>query len=144
MATISYEAEDRHDGRDYKFTIPQLEAPVCRSCQQMVVTEKVDDQMNTALRAHLNLLSPEEIRAGLERLAITQKEAAESLGIAEETLSRWLNHLQMQTRAMDKLLRVFFQYPQILRALNGKAHAKAEVAEPSKVGAGELPRSIDL
>lgn len=121
MTTIRYEAEERHDGRDYAFTIPKLEAPVCRACQQVVVTEHVDDQINDALRAHLRLLAPEEIRAGLDRIGITQKEAAERLGIAEETLSRWLNAAQIQSRAMDNLLRVFFGFPEVRTALSGKS-----------------------
>ena len=55
MTAIRYDAEERHDGRDYTFTIPILDAPVCRACKEMVVTEKVDDQINAALRSHLHL-----------------------------------------------------------------------------------------
>jgi transcriptional regulator with XRE-family HTH domain len=50
---------------------------------------------------------------------MTQKEAAERLGTAEATLSRWLNETQIQSRAMDNLLRVFFAFPQVRAALNG-------------------------
>jgi transcriptional regulator with XRE-family HTH domain len=65
------------------------------------------------------LLSPEEIAAALERLNMTQKEAAERLGIAEATLSRWLTNTQIQTRAMDNLLRVYFAIPEVRQALGG-------------------------
>src|SRR5258708_39736752 len=71
MGSVSYDAEIRHDGRVYSFTIPQLNLPVCHACGEKVFTEKVDDQISAALRAHLRLLSPEEIRAGLERLNMT-------------------------------------------------------------------------
>src|SRR5438552_18622747 len=91
MTTMSYAAEVRHDGRLHAFTIPRLDIPVCQACGEKVFTEKVDDQINAALRAHLQLLTPEEMRTALERLNMTQKEAAERLGIAEATLSRWLN-----------------------------------------------------
>ena len=50
---------------------------------------------------------------------MTQKEAAERLGIAEATLSRWLNETQIQSRAMDNLLRIFFAFPQVRLALSG-------------------------
>src|SRR6266446_4600156 len=96
LATIRFDTDERYDGRDYHLTIPSLEAPVCRACHQMVVTEKVDDQLNAALRAHLHLLTPEEIRAGLEHVGMSQKDAAESLGIADEILSSWLNEFQIQ------------------------------------------------
>jgi len=49
---------------------------------------------------------------------MTQKEAADRLGIAEATLSRWLNETQIQSRAMDKWLRVFFAFPQVRAALD--------------------------
>src|SRR6267143_1200019 len=75
MATVSYDAEIRHDGRVHAFTIPHLNLPVCQACGEMVFTEKVDDQVSAALRSHLHLLTPEEIRAGLERLNMTQLEA---------------------------------------------------------------------
>src|SRR5436189_881513 len=99
MGVVKYDAEIRHDGRVYAFTIPRLNLPVCQACGEKVFTEKVDDQISAALRSHLHLLSPEEIRAGLERLNMTQKESAERLGIAEATLSRWLTDTQIQSRA---------------------------------------------
>jgi putative zinc finger/helix-turn-helix YgiT family protein len=122
MTTVSYDAEVRHDGRLYTFTIPQLEIPACKACGQKVFTEKVDDQINAALRSHLHLLSPDEMRKALERVTMTQKEVTERLGIAEATLSRWLNESQIQSRAMDNLLRLFFAFPEVRNAL--KEHAQ--------------------
>jgi DNA-binding transcriptional regulator YiaG len=119
-AVVSYDAEVRHDGRLYQFKIPRLEAPVCAACKKMVVTEDVDDQINAALRAHLQLLTPAEIEAALARVGLTQKDAAECIGVAEATLSRWLNESQIQTRALDNLLRAFFAFPEVRAALNGK------------------------
>lgn len=119
--TISYDEEVRYDGRLHAFTIPNLTLPVCQSCGEKVFTEKVEDQITAALRAHIHLLAPEEIRAGLDRLQLTPREAAERLGIAEETLSFWLDEVQIQSRAMDNLLRVFFAFPQVRTALSGTA-----------------------
>src|SRR5262249_38126064 len=119
MSSIRYDAEIRHDGRVYTFTVPHLNIPVCLAYGGKIFTEKVDDQINAALRSHLHLLAPEEMRAALVRANMTQKEAAERLGIAEATLSRWLNKLQIQSRAMDNLLRVFFAFPQVRTALIG-------------------------
>ncbi len=120
-AVVSYDAEIRHDGRLYSFQIPDLEIPVCQACGKKVFTEKVDDQINAAFRSHSHLLTPQEMRAGLERVTMTQKEAAGRLGIAEATLSRWLNETQIQSRAMDNLLRVFFAFPQVRAALSGES-----------------------
>ena len=120
MATTEYEAEVRHDGRLYTFTIPNLKLPVCQSCGERVFTEKVDAQVNDGLRAHLNLLTPTQIRDGIKRVGMSQKKVAKRLGIAEETLSRWLNEAQIQSRAMDNLLRAFLAFPQLRTALSGE------------------------
>ena len=121
MTTLRYDAQVQHDGRLYTFPIPKLAIPVCQACGEKVFTEKVDDEINAALRGHLHLLTPEELRTALARVQMTQKEAAERLGIAEATLSRWLNETQIQSRAMDNLLRVFFAFPQVRTALSGAA-----------------------
>lgn len=120
MAKTEYEAEVRHDGRLYTFTIPDLELPVCTACGERVFTEKVDVQVNDALRVHLNLLTPTQIRDAIKRVDMSQKGVASRLGIAEATLSRWLNETQIQSRALDNLLRVFFAFPQLRIALCGE------------------------
>jgi len=119
--TISYDAEVSHDGRLHAFAIPSLTLPVCQACGAKVFTEKVEDQITAALRSYLRFLTPDAMRAALDRVQMTQKEVAERLGIAEATLSRWLNETQIQTRAMDNLLRVFFAFPEVRSALRGEA-----------------------
>lgn len=121
LSSTSYDAAVRHDGSLYAFKIPSLKIPICRACGEKVFTEKVDSQINAGLRSHLRLLTPDEIRAALERVSMTQRNAAETLGIAEETLSRWLNETQIQSRAMDNLLRVFFAFPVVRKALSGES-----------------------
>ena len=121
LATIEYTAEVRHDGRLHTFTIPELKLPMCGACGERIFTEQVDDQINDALRAHLKLLTPEQIREGIKRVGLSQKEFASRVGIAEATLSRWLNRSQIQNRAMDNLLRAFFASPKLRAALCGEA-----------------------
>ena len=119
MATAQYDAEVRHDGRLYAFTIPELQLPVCQACGEQVFTEDVDLQINDALREHLHMLTPDQIDAGIKRIGMSQKEVARRLGIAEATLSRWLTKTQIQSRAMDNLLRAFFAFPQVRAVLCG-------------------------
>lgn len=118
MVTVAYDAEIRHDGRLYTFTIPHLNVPSCRACGEKIFTSQVDELINEALRSHLHLLTPDEMRSALERINLTQKEAADRLGVAEATLSRWLHRTQIQSRAMDNLLRVFFAFPQVRTVLH--------------------------
>ena len=116
-ATIEYTAEVRHDGRLHTFAIPRLEIPICQACGEKVFTEDVDRQVNDALRSHLKLLTPAKIRGALDRLDLSQKEVAHRLGIAEATISRWLTEAQIQSKSMDRFLRVFFAFPQVRTAL---------------------------
>lgn len=125
MATIQYEAEVSHDGRLHTFTIPNLELPVCQACGERVFTEKVDAQVNDALRAHMKLLTPDQLRDGIKRVGLSQKDFASRLGVAEATLSRWLNETQIQSRAMDNLLRAFLAIPQVRAALCGESQDPA-------------------
>ncbi len=113
LAKTNYAAEVRHDGRLHKFTIPDLELPVCQACGERVFTEKVDAQVNDALRTHINLLTPAQIREAIKRVGMSQKDVTKCLGIAEATLSRWLSEVQIQSRSMDTLLRIFFGFPEV-------------------------------
>jgi hypothetical protein len=71
MTTISDDAGVRDDGRLYALTVPDL-LLVCQVCGNKVFTEKVDDQINAALRLSLHLLTPDEMRTGLERVAMSR------------------------------------------------------------------------
>jgi DNA-binding transcriptional regulator YiaG len=120
MTTVEYPAEVRHDGRLHQFIIPELKIPCCRACGKKVFTGDVDAQVNAALRAHLKLLTPAQISDAIAALGITQKDFAQRLGIAEATLSRWLTETQIQSRALDNLLRIFFAFPDVRDELCGE------------------------
>ena len=115
----AYTAEVRHDGRPYRVEVPDLMLPTCRACGEQVFSNSVDEQISRALRGHLRLLTPEQIRGAMKALGLRQRELAGRLGIAEETLSRWLTGSQIQSRAMDNLLRAYFAFPEVRSALIG-------------------------
>jgi putative zinc finger/helix-turn-helix YgiT family protein len=117
-----YSAEMEYDGRTYKFDIDDLETPRCEECGAMVLDDAANRRISAELRKHLGLLAPEQIRRNREALDKTQKQMASSLGIAEATLSRWETGAQIQQRAMDRLLRLFFGSEQVRSALADEAH----------------------
>ena len=117
LSCSDYQAEVRHDGRLHSFLVPNLDTPTCQSCNTRVFTESVDEQINCALREHLQLLSPEQMREAIKRVQLTQKDVSQQLGIAEATLSRWLSKTQIQSRSMDTLLRVFLGFPRVREVL---------------------------
>jgi len=118
-ATVPYTAEVSHDGRLYKVQVPALEIPRCRSCGELVFTNRVDEQITAALRAQLRLLTPAQIRESRKALKLLQQELAERLGVAEATISRWETGMLIQSRAMDNLLRAYFALPELRAALRG-------------------------
>jgi putative zinc finger/helix-turn-helix YgiT family protein len=104
-----YTTTVKHDGRSYTVHIPDLEIPTCRKCGEQLFTVGIDDRVVAALRAQVGLLTPEEIQQHRGQLEMTQQEIADQLGVAKETISRWETGGMIQSRAMDNLLRLFFE-----------------------------------
>ena len=111
-ATIAYTAEVNHDGTVHSIVIPALEVPRCQACGELVFDNIADEQINAALRAHLHLMTPDEIQSGRQRLKFTQTALAEQLGVSEQTIVNWEEGLEIQSRAMNNLLRVYFASPE--------------------------------
>jgi putative zinc finger/helix-turn-helix YgiT family protein len=129
-ATIAYDAEIKHDGRLHKIHIAQLQVNQCGACGEVFFVAFTDDQISGALREHLNLLMPQQIRDGIKALGLSQKEFGERTGIAAETISRWIGGAYIQSRAMDTLMRLFFE--------RGEANRKMPAVAKVTMQAGEL------
>jgi len=107
-ATIAYDAKIKHDGKQHAFHINALPVDRCCGCDEVFFTNATSDAQTHALRQHLGLLQPEEIREQLNQLGLTQRRFAEHLRVAQESVSRWLNGLSIQSRALDTFMRVYF------------------------------------
>jgi putative zinc finger/helix-turn-helix YgiT family protein len=103
-----YTTTVKHDGRPYTIHIPNLAIPTCPQCGKQLFTAQVDDQITAKLRADIDLLTPDEIKAQRQRLGLNQEELADQLGTAKGTISRWETGALIQSRAMDNLLRLYF------------------------------------
>lgn len=115
--TLSQTRQIRHDGRLYSVRVPRLQVPRCRACGELLFDNTADEQIARALRQKLGLLQPEEIRGNLEALSLSQTQFAERLGVAKETVSRWVTGTMIQSRALDNLMRLFFDLPEVRAAL---------------------------
>jgi len=136
---MDHAAKVKHDGVIYELHLPNVEVPRCQTCGATYPTDAVDDQVSDALRARLRLLTPAQMRKGIKQLGLKQRELAEQLGMAPETISRWVNGALIQSKAMDILLRVFFAFPDQVREVvgtleqghqPGKGHDPQESATP--------------
>ena len=116
-AHVAYTTEIKYDGRLYTVEIPELCVPRCGACGELVFDTRADEQIARALRNHLGLLSADQIRTNREQLGLNQRQLAERLGVAVETVSRWKAGALTQSRAMDRCLRVYFGVPAVRVAL---------------------------
>jgi DNA-binding transcriptional regulator YiaG len=119
-ATVAYEVDRNHDGRFYHVRVPHLRVNKCSQCGEVYMNVDSDRQIVAALREQLRLLTPEQIRENLAALRISQKEFAERLGVAAETVSRWLSGAIIQCRALDNLMRTYFGVAEARKHLTGE------------------------
>jgi putative zinc finger/helix-turn-helix YgiT family protein len=118
--------EAKHDGRLYDVRIPDLTIPTCRNCGEQVFTSEQDERIRDALRSQIGLLTSQEIRARRAERGLNQQELAEALGVAKETISRWETGA-IQSRAMDNLLRLFFESEEVRGLLRRRFKEPAAV-----------------
>lgn len=116
---LTYRCDMMHDGQLHSVTVPELTVPRCGHCGELVFNYLADEQICHALRSQLRLLASDEIRTARTALSLSQKDLADRLGVSETTVSRWEAGDQIQTRAVDNLLRVFFAFPEVRSVLLG-------------------------
>ncbi|MBI4614496.1 MAG: type II toxin-antitoxin system MqsA family antitoxin [Planctomycetes bacterium] len=135
-----YSTRAKYDGRPYELHLEKLPALVCSECNEHVFGVDADDLIQDALRAKVGVLSPKEIRDERTSLGLTQSELAEALGIAETSVSRWESRAVIQSKSMDRFLRVFFRFSEVREYLSPKT---AETpATPSVARPDSLPDDI--
>jgi putative zinc finger/helix-turn-helix YgiT family protein len=125
LATVPYRVQVDHDGRKYDVTIPALEVSQCANCGTIKIDAAAEKAIDDAFRREAGLLTPEQIRAGRQRLGLTQQDLADHLGVAVSTLSRWENGVQVQQRSLDLFLRLFFVLPDVRAALTNRERLSA-------------------
>lgn len=141
MVVAEYSADVEHDGRPYSLIIPDLLMRVCSECGNRALDRESSDRITVALRQAAGLLSPERIRSNRTKLQLTQKELAEHLGIAEATLSRWETGSQIQQRAFDQVLRLFFEVPEA-RKYYGYVDRSVATADRAKSYSAAAPTQV--
>jgi DNA-binding transcriptional regulator YiaG len=105
------------DGQLHRFHMDALHIDTCQNCGEEFFTNRTDEQISAGLRSHLGLLQPEEIRTRLAELGLSQADFASRMGVGAELVSRWINGLVIQTRALDNLMRVFFGFESVREVL---------------------------
>lgn len=113
---IPYEEEVSHDGRTITLRVSDLEVikcvnPDCHPDQPsdtVILDGDALRRLDHETYRQLGLLAPDAIRAGRERLGMTQQELQDLLRLGSNSLSRWESGAVYQSRSLDKLLRIVF------------------------------------
>jgi putative zinc finger/helix-turn-helix YgiT family protein len=103
-----YTMTAEHDGQSYEITLPNVPVPTCSRCGEVIVTSELAERVTAELRRTAGLLLPQTIQEQREALGLTRSQLAAALRIAEATLTRWETGMQLQSRALDLLLRLYF------------------------------------
>jgi len=120
LAVVPYTVQVDNDGRKYDVTIPDLEAPRCANCGNIVLHDAANWRITAAFRKVAGLLTPEEIRFHRERVGLTPEELAEHLGVTVLTLARWEKGELIQPRSLDRFLRAILAMPELRKTLADK------------------------
>jgi HTH-type transcriptional regulator / antitoxin MqsA len=98
-----------------EIAVPSSVHLACRTCGEVIL--RFEDSRRLGMdaiaiyRRKYGLLSGEEIRALRERFELTQAELARLLRLGANTVSRWESGRNVQTAAMDILLRLIRDLP---------------------------------
>ncbi len=133
---INYETGFKYEGHLHKFEVQGISVNKCRACGELSLPNAALDEITEAFRTHAGLLTAQHIRDELQKLELTQKDFAELLGVAPETVSRWLTNVQIQTRSLDRLMRLFFKSPEFRKDLAEMNCGNANQAEGVAAGSG--------
>lgn len=95
--------------------VPSALHLTCPKCHETVLryqdARRLSEDAIAIYRRKHGLLSADEIRAIRERFEVTQADFARLLRLGANTLSRWESGRNVQTEAMDTLLRVIRDLP---------------------------------
>lgn len=113
QTTVARTCEIKYDGKLLSVNVPDLPVEQCSACGNVTVGAESEARIDDAVRSHIGLLTPAQIRECRKELDLTQPELAEAIGCATETVCRWETGDTIQSRSYDRFLRAYFHLPQL-------------------------------
>lgn len=105
--------------------VPDAAHLACPKCHEVILrldeARKLREQALSLYRKKYGLLSSDEIRSLRERFGLTQVALARLLRLGGNTVSRWEAGRNVQTTAMDVLLRMLRDVPGSMEYLRARA-----------------------
>jgi putative zinc finger/helix-turn-helix YgiT family protein len=113
-----------------EITVPSAAHLKCRHCGEVLLrlldAKRLHEDAIAIYRKKHGLLSADEIRTIRERFALNQADLARLLRLGANTVSRWESGRNVQTAAMDVLLRLIRDLPGSIAYLRDHAASEAE------------------
>jgi putative zinc finger/helix-turn-helix YgiT family protein len=116
-AVANYKTDIEHDGRVYHIAVKGLTVLRCDQCGTQQLPDEAQDRLLQELRKKAGLLAPTQITKKRIDLGLTQKDFAQLLGVAKETVCRWESGGQIQQRVMNDFMQALFEVPELRRYL---------------------------
>ena len=120
-----YVANVKHDDVMIEVCVENFPIATCRKCGDQTFSIGDDERITAALRRQVGLLMPDEIAQARSQLQISQQALADQIGVSQEMIAKWENGVSIQSRAMDNLLRLFFQSADARRLLSTRFEKEA-------------------
>lgn len=98
----------------------------CDACNEDILPPELDRALDRERYRRLGLLTPAEIRRVRRKTGLSAVELSRTLGVGEKTYTRWENGRSLQTRAMDTLIRLIDQNPEVFSALEAERGPERE------------------
>ena len=116
-AVVDYSTTMHYERQAYTVKVDGLKTPKCAKCGRVAPGSEAMEILDDVFLRQLNLLSPEQVQQHRLNANLTQQELAAALGVEEFIVKNLESGLQMQSRIMDNLMRLFFGLAQVREIL---------------------------
>jgi putative zinc finger/helix-turn-helix YgiT family protein len=101
-------------------TIPGVAMLCCDHCQDTLIGEEGNTQIDAYLSEALNSITPAEVQRFLDKYHLSQKQASTITGLGEKNISRWLNGHSRASESISNYLRILLADSQVFDRLKQK------------------------
>jgi len=102
------------------YIVPGVEMEICSHCAQQFLTPEGSKHVSDYLAAASDALTRKELETFLKKYDLTQKKAAQILGIGEKNFSRWISGKQRVSSSMSNYIRTLISHPQAFETLRSR------------------------
>ena len=100
-----------------RILVKGLTVEICSNCKEIILPKESMDRVDNERHSRRHLLSPDELKKFRHGLGLTQSEIAGLLGIGKKSYLRWEKGSSLQSRSMDRYIRLLKANPENVKFL---------------------------